>query len=390
MKNGNTVVITGADNPTGLGTARSAKAKNLEIIGISSNTKAFSCKSKVWDKIIYTDNNKRSYLNTLLSLGEKLQKKCVLLPAQDDVVKLISENRKRMNRFYKFTIPDINVVDTLLNKASFHEWALSNGFLVPSTLILDSAIHLKKNMHKMSFPIAIKPEEKSEGWLTAGFNEKILFVESKDKLEKIFPKLRNFTQKFIIQEWVPGKDKNIYFCLSYFNKRGSKVAAYTGRKLLQWPPLGGSTSIAVGERNDYIEKITTECFSKIGLIGLGSLEFKKSEKDNRFYIIEPTVGRCDLQSYIAVSGGINLTELAILDAIGDRCVNNKNRRKGLWIDDSSLIDSLKHNFKAKQISFKLFRDIITKNIAFSNFDLKDLGPFRSIIKEKFRNKLKVF
>jgi predicted ATP-grasp superfamily ATP-dependent carboligase len=384
-----TVVITGADHPTGLGTARSAKGKNIKIIGICSNTRSASCYSKVWDKIIYTDNDGHSYLNTLLALGNKLGQKGVLLPAQDEVVKLISENRKQMSRFYEFIIPEKDVVNTLLDKAAFHEWASQNGFLVPRTLIATSTNELKEAMGNINYPVVIKPHEKNDSWQKAGFNEKVLILKKHKDFEDVEQKLIKASKKLVIQEWIPGKDSNVYFCLSYFNKYGKKVATYTGRKLLQWPPLGGSTSIAVGERNDEIKKITTDYFEKIGFKGLGSLEFKKSEIDNNYYIIEPTVGRNDLQSYVAVSGGVNLTKMAIFDAVGERCKIKNKLRKALWIEDSSLVDSLRYNYKAKQISFLLCRSLINKNLSFGYFDLKDFGPFQSILQAKIRNRMPI-
>lgn len=87
-----TVVITGADHPTGLGTARCLKRLNVEIIGLYSNEMSFCCSSNCWDKLVYYKDRTEIY-DVLISLGRSIDGQIILFPTQDHVVKLVSDNR---------------------------------------------------------------------------------------------------------------------------------------------------------------------------------------------------------------------------------------------------------------------------------------------------------
>ena len=80
-------------------------------------------------------------------------------------------------------------------------------------------------------------------------------------------------------------------------------------------------------------------------IGLGSLEVKKSETDDRYYITEPTVGRNNMQSYIAVAGGVNLTLAAFDDASASHHHRDPKRRRAVWIEEDSLLQALLHGLR---------------------------------------------
>ncbi len=89
----------------------------------------------------------------------------------------------------------------------------------------------------------------------------------------------------------------------------------------------GDTAAAVSTDNEEIHQITTEVFKRAGFCGLGSVEFKLSSKDKKYYITEPTVCRNDLQSYIAVAGGINLSLMAYHEASGNNIKISNNKKK---------------------------------------------------------------
>ena len=63
--------------------------------------------------------------------------------------------------------------------------------------------------------------------------------------------------------------------------------------------------------------LTKEIFDTVGYRGLGSVEFKMHPADGRPRIVEPTVGRTNYQSEIAVLNGVNIPAIAYWDMIGE-------------------------------------------------------------------------
>lgn len=383
------VVIVGADHPTGLGMARALAGRNCRIVGIYRNsTPCYS--SKVWDKLVQI----KSYdeiVSHLVRMGQNNKKKAPLFLASDNVVKEVSDQRDRLKEYYLFRLPPKKIVDCFLDKTLFHEWAIENGFKVPASYVCSSQVELEECLKHIPFPVIIKPFEKTELWDQVSPIYKAFLLHHKDELKSVPFDLFSVASKFLVQQWIPGGDGNVFFCLVYYNGNGKKLAEYTGRKLFQWPPLSGSTAAAIGEDNDEVSRITQKMFNLIRFQGLGSMEFKRSEVDGQFYIIEPTVGRNDLQSGVAFAGGINLPAIALADVTGTRAPALK-KRKAVWIHEEGLLEALKAYQKMGILQKRDLFKLLSLHTKFAILSMHDPLPawklLRYILWRKiFKNRL---
>lgn len=374
-----TVVITGADHPTGLGIARSLAKIKCNIIGVYSHDDP-CCLSKYWDRLIHIENY-ADIVNVLISIGKEYNETIVLFMAQDNVVKLVSNAREQLQDFYLFYLPPKNIVDIFLDKARFHAWALENGFNVPVSYICTSHQELQVCLENIPYPVILKPFEKTERWEILSPLNKTFKLNNKDDLKQIRFDIFEAAPKIIVQQWIPGGDNTIFFSLVYFNRCSNQVAYYTGRKLFQWPPLCGSTAAAIGEHCSEACDVTEQLFSIAGFQGLGSMEFKRSSLDGKFYIIEPTIGRCDLQSNIALAGGVNLPALALADACGAIAPAMK-LRKATWINEEGLLDSVRVYLDKGHLSKHDLFLLLRPHIACAYFALSDPRPAWYIIRQK--------
>lgn len=382
------VVVTGADHPTGLGTARAIAGMGVKILGIYKDSSSPCCKSNVWSSLYKCSSNDEDLLRKLFQLGEKSNQKFVLIPAQDRVVKILSDNRNILQNYFYFVLPTRQTINMLLDKTHFYEWAHKHDFPIPKSFIVTDRNELDKVLDTITYPVVIKPFEKTSLWDSVSPVDKILKFKQKEDIKSINFDLFQASPKILVQEWIPGGDSNIHFCLVYYNREGEELAYYTGRKLLQWPSGCGSTTVAVGTLNEKIHQITKEVFMKAGFCGLGSMEFKQSKEDRKYYIMEPTVCRNDLQSFIAVSGGMNLTKIALYDAIYRKNIfNGFGIKKGVWIDENNLFDSIIHNARTSKFKFKEFSEILNGKISFAYLKISDPIPFMQIVKKKILNRI---
>lgn len=386
-----TALIAGADHPTGLGTARALANLNIQIVGLSTNPISRFCRSRSWSRIVTVDNCSEAYLEKLIVLGKSSPNKIVIFPANDHAVLLLSNHRNELARYYDFVLPEKSTVDSLMDKTAFHEWAINFGFPVPQSYIVESQSDLDNVLSSVKYPIVIKPLFRTTNWDIKSPKKKILRLNSKDDIKKIGFDLFGAATKFIVQRWVSGGDSNVYFCLIYIDRDGNDVAYYTGKKLLQWPRLTGSTCIAVGNSNPEVYKLTREVFLRAKFRGLGSLEVKKSDEDDNYYITEPTVGRNDLQSYIAVTGGINLTKIAFYDAIKKlEGFSPPGKRKATWISEPSLLKAMTDINHHRDFSYSEVLNALNNKIAFSHFSWNDPIPLILYFKNLFLSKFKDF
>ena len=379
------VIITGADHPTGLGTARAiATTAHCQIIGLCRQHSP-CCRSKHWDELIKV-NNDHDIIDLLILLGKKQDRKTALFMSQDSVVKTVSEQRELLQEHYLFHLPPREVVDVFLDKVLFHQWALKHGFCVPASNSCKSREELEDSLKEIRFPVIVKPNEKTESWHKASPLHKAFRLNNRQEFNHLPIDLFRAAPEVIVQQWIPGGDSCVYFCLVYYDKSSTMLASYTGRKLFQWPRTCGSTAAAIGVENPKLSYLTERLFNSAGCQGLASLEFKRSDLDGQFYIIEPTIGRNDLQSNLALAGGTNLTALALADILNEQTPNIK-KRKAAWICEEQLLDAVRASRKDGSLRMKNLFRLLKANVAFAHFSMADPLPALTLLDQKIRPKV---
>jgi predicted ATP-grasp superfamily ATP-dependent carboligase len=159
------------------------------------------------------------------------------------------------------------------------------------------------------------------------------------------------------------------------DRSGRELGYYTGRKVLQWPHLTGSTAIGIGTTNERVHELAHEIMVQTRHRGLGSVEFKLSDRDGEYYITEPTVGRNNYQSYLAVAGGVNITQIAYYDMIGQRPpMSLCNRKLSLWMDEAYCSLAVGRHERRTLFTFGNLAKAARRSLAFSNLNLQDPLP----------------
>ena len=194
--------------------------------------------------------------------------------------------------------------------------------------------------------------------------------------------------RYVVQRWIEGHDSDVHFCLTYYSREGEQLAFYTGRKLLQHPRETGSTAICTGTRREDLQNLLREVFAAADYRGIGSLEAKYSHSDGKYYITEPTVGRPNLQSGLAVAGGVNLTAMAALDALkrDPREIVNKKRR-GIWIEEFATLNAVRESIFRQKLGLGRIIAAFFKARGFGAAYMKfgDSAPLRAMLGEHIKS-----
>jgi len=380
------VLIATANMPTGLGTARALAGPDVEIFGLCKDFSNNCCKSRYWDKVFFVDDHPEAYLEKLIFLGKQSDKKTVLFVTFDHLVQLVSDNRTELEKYYAFVLPQKSIVDLLLDKTKFHIWATKNGFPVPESYVATNQDELNEVLEKITYPAVIKPRYRDESWNKKPL-DKIYKLQRKENIEDIPVDLFKIAPSYIVQRWILGKDSNVHFCLTYFNRQSQEVNSFTGKKLLQWHRYTGNTAIGASTNNREVHQLTINLLTTIKFKGICSLEVKLSDNDNKYYITEPTVGRNDLQSYLAVAGGINLSKIGLYDALKEEPPEFKKRNSSIWIHEISVVRALHDHKKRYGLNYveliKYLLHVVRKykKKSFCYFSFKDPVPFIYLFKE---------
>ncbi|GAA4873889.1 hypothetical protein ACFQ34_12075 [Pseudonocardia benzenivorans] len=330
------VLVAGAESPTGLGVARALRGEGLTLVGLTNDPTASPCRSGLWHEVVDEgDGCPRAWVAAVRGIVERYGR-TVLIPVRDDVVELVADHATELEPLVEFVLPPKDVVTTLLDKTAFHAWAVEHGFPVPHTEIVEDEAQLAAALARIPYPAVIKPFERTPQWQVVSPRHKAYRLGSAADVARIGFRLFDAAPRFVLQQWIPGTDSDVWFCLVYRDRGGREVASQVGRKLVQWPVGTGCTALATTAEDEELRALTHRLLDAAGHIGVGSLEVKRSTADGKLYITEPTVGRPNLQSNVATAAGVNLTLLQYRDALGLDLPQLPDPRPAVWIHETSL------------------------------------------------------
>ena len=347
------VVVVGT-GITALSIIRSLGRRGIKVIAIDTDFGDYGAKSKYCQLKLCRNLHTKSLIEALVDIGKSLSEKAVLFCTSDISVLNVSVHTREIDKYYNFVLPSHHVIEMLMRKNLFCDFAVTNHFLVPKTHFTHNENEVKKAANEITYPCVIKPEYRDETWSSLVSSvDKVLFAESKSVYLDYFRKFNISNKDLVIQEWIEGDDHDVFFCLTYINRGSKPLAVFTGRKIRQYPVLTGSTSFAESIWIPSIADESIRLLKKSGCIGFCSVEFKRSKEDQRFYVIEPTVGRPDTQEGISVSSGMDIPYVAYLDAIGENPEPLNHFKEGIkWINEPIDFYSIQSYLKNKNSSFK--------------------------------------
>lgn len=295
----------------------------------------------LWDQYVTIGSQGDELINTINALSRKQPGRLtIVLPSDDESVQTVSEFRERLDSSVCCLLPDKLAVRRLLNKGDFHEFAKSQGFDVPAQRVVRSIRELTELAETMRLPLLLKPEYRDARWNEVFPVDKVIVVSDLDQSIGIAEKALDLAGELIAQELVPGDDNNVYFVLAVSDDQGEILGFVAGQKVLQWPHRYGSTAVAISGAPSEVVDIGLRFLSLAGLVGLGSIEMKYDERDGSYYLIEPTIGRNDHQSYLATAAGCNLTLAAVRCMFGTS-VRVSPQRRSMWVDSVAVFRLLR-------------------------------------------------
>lgn len=298
-------VVIGLDCVTGLQTARILSRRTVPVIGVAADLKHYCCRTNACQKILRADHLSDELIHVLSQYGPELAHRAVLYPCTDLSVQLLSRHRQCLERWYHVDLPAHEIVELLMDKEQFYVYCQKEGFRIPKTLFLRTKEEVEFAAQVLKFPCVLKPPVKTPIWQQST-PFKVYKVNNAEELRALYGECFEWTEVIIVQEWVEGSDADLYTCYGYFAADSEPIATFVARKIRQWPPLVGTSSLGEECRNDTVLAESVRLFNKLRYRGFGYLEFKQDRNTGEYFIIEPNVGRPGVRSAIAEAGGVEL------------------------------------------------------------------------------------
>lgn len=344
-------IVIGLDCITGLQTARILAKRGVPVIGIARDLDHYCCQTNACEQKYAADVKTEAFIELLESLGPSFEQKAVLVPCTDMSVLLISRYRDRLRKWYRFGLPDEQVVETLLDKIAFYTYAAQTGLPIPATFFLRSRADAEQAAGRLNYPCILKPPMKSPRW-EANTSKKVFKLESREEFLACYDRCSSWADILMVQDWIEGPDANLYSFNGYFDAQSQPLVTFTARKIRQWPPETGTSCLGEEVRNDEVLEASISLFRSAGYHGLGYVEMKRDARTGRHYIIEPNIGRPTGRSAIAEFGGVELVYTMYCDLTGLPLPENRVQqfRGTKWIYLRRDLQSAFHYWRKGQLS----------------------------------------
>lgn len=108
-------------------------------------------------------------------------------------------------------------------------------------------------------------------------------ARSQREAEEFCASLHGRLEEYIAQEYVPGENGFGYFG---FFRDGREERFFMHERLVQWPKEGGPSVVARAINNDRLRELGRRTLESLHWNGVAMVEFKRSDRDGDFYLME--------------------------------------------------------------------------------------------------------
>lgn len=341
MVNSAPAVIVNANNIMALSVMRSLGRKGLQVIAVFGNTLRnepyayiirtcrFISKSYAFDATDYETN----FLQRLTDIGKSGACKAVLFPVSDTDMLLVSKHRDSLRKYYHLLLPPADILNMLLKKEMFYEYALREKLPIPRTFMPRDSTEILEVSRQVRYPCIIKPSWRTAEWIAHYGNKKALRCDSPAELIEQYRETVGYFSILTVQEYVMGPETNIVCSFTYLDSQSKPLGVFICRKIRQYPHYFGNTSMAEAAMLPEVEELSLRICRQLELVGYVSIEFKRDERDNEYKILEITPARINRQTGLSAECGVNIPYIWYSYLLGLRVKVESGGKPYRWVSE---------------------------------------------------------
>lgn len=363
---------------TGLAAVRSLGREGVAVAGIDSDPEMPGFRSRYCDAWLCPDPVREpDRLLEFLTDSDLASSRPVLLPASDAFVLFLSRHREELRPSFRFLLPDADVLEALVNKRKQYELADRAGIPFPAVHYPKTPGEVDEVAASVRYPVIVKPYYGHVWRQRFGGAHKGFKASSGDELRAALEEVRGAGEPAMVQEVVPGPNTNHFKLSAYVGRTGVPLALFALRKIRQYPPEFGVGCLVESADVPDVTDLGMRFLRAIDYRGIGSVEFKRDERDGKLKLIELNA-RLWQQNSLATACGINFPLIQLRDLQGEDVTPETTYATGIrWLDAIPDFQSFWAQRKTARTGWREWARSWRGVRAFSTFALDDLLPFLS-------------
>jgi len=343
MKTSTPVVVLGC-RIGGLAVMRSLGDEGVRVSGIDADRWAPGFVSRYchkWLRLDLAELGEENYLSSLVTFGKEIGKKSVLIPTSDQLTLFVYKHQEALSKYFAFPHNDFTMIRELISKEGLYNLARQYGVPTPMTVFPKSLDDVMAYAGEVKFPVMLKAIYGFKMQRRHGTG--MALVQNARELFQMYEALNDPDDpNVMLQEYIPGDDDQVYIFDGYFRSDSSCLAAFTGRKLRQYPVHRGTASLGECTWNQPVSIIMTRFLQALHYCGPVDVGFRLDPRDGQYKVLDinPRIGQA-LRLFVAQDGR-DLSHYMYLDVTGQDVGTVIPREGRRWaIEDKDLISAFK-------------------------------------------------
>ena len=252
-------------------------------------------------------------LRDLLDIGRKIGRRAILIPTTDDGAAFVADHANALKQWFIFPDQSANLVHSLCSKKEMYNLAKKFRVPTPEAAFPRSKEDVLAFLKNAAFPIMIKP---IRSWGSRRPQNRAIVHEERELIEKYDAMEDPERPNLMLQEYIPGRDEDVWMFNGYFNQDSECLVGFTGRKIRQWPVYQGVTTLGICQRNEIVDKMTKEFMKAIRYRGVLDIGYRYDVRDNRYKVLDinPRIGGT-FRLFVA-ENGMDVARALYLDMTG--------------------------------------------------------------------------
>lgn len=375
----------------GLGIARSLGRRGTEVIGIVSKRDAPGNASR-YCKVEYGPDLRDApdaCADYLLAVAGRLGRRAILFPTSDADLLFLDRYREALSESFVLAIPPCEPLHLLMEKGQLAAFAESCGVDSPITRRIGSLHELDAVSDELVYPAVLKPVYANDWraphvWKAVG-RRKAIKVDTHEACRDTYGRLASVVPHALVQEWIPGSDDGCFVLGIVMGSSKVPLAAFTARKLVQYPPGFGIGCLVRAEEHREVYERGLKLLNAAGYRGVAEVEFKRDSRTGEYRLVEVNPRHWD-QHALGHTVGQDITWASYCDMLDLPQVRSEAARYGAaWVGGRGLQGAIKEAIRTGKVGtvVGLTASVLSAR-CFAMWAPDDQGPFWSSVRTNWQ------
>lgn len=339
----------------GLGVMRSLGRMGVRVYGLAHLGLSIPNTSRYCAGVVKAGDNGRpmgdpeQIVGALVSAGGKLGGEVILISGTDEWAVFVATYRQELGEVFMFPRMPQKLVQDLASKVGLYELATKHAIPTPRVICPANRMEAAELAETLQYPVMLKPVfsrphvftkavAADQGALLAHYRA---MEESPDAPNVMF------------QEYIPGRDEDVWIFNGYFDAQSRCLAAFTGQKIRQDPPHMGMASLGVCHQNAVVIETTTRFLMAVGYRGIVDIGYRFDRRDGQYKVLDVNPRLGGAFRLFVDANGLDVARVLYLDLTGQEVPPVVPREGRRWFREDSELIALK---RYRQLDGLRFRD----------------------------------